>query len=250
MRNSKNKSVGNSGQAKMEIKRELNEYENMIENKTVMPLEEINVKVEIKEELYNESISENIYEVPENENNSVHEVKKEYSENIQNIIESESSITTDVYNPHEKSDQIIYQNEILKDFFHVQNNIEESKTERYNCKICKLSFQSQDSLECHLFVHESEKNYKCHTCNKDFSTKWILDKHNDYVHKMDINSVHTKHGTCGKIIDRKPGAKTPGLGTGKTGELYFPKNPGLRILVVLFKKGELEVHFLHFIQIF
>ena len=48
MRNStKNTSFGNSGQAKMKIKRELNEYENMIENKTVMPLEEINVKVNI-----------------------------------------------------------------------------------------------------------------------------------------------------------------------------------------------------------
>ena len=159
-----------------------NEYENMSENSTVLPLEEINVKVEIKEELNSDSISEIVYE-----NNIVHEVKKEYSENSQNIIENNSSITTNVYNPHEKSDQIIYQNEILKDFFHVQNNIEENKTETYNCKICKLSFQSQDSLESHLFVHESEKNYKCHTCNKDFSTKWILDKHNDYEHKMNIH---------------------------------------------------------------
>ena len=99
---------------------------------------------------------------------------------------------------HENIDDFQIDNSIINDIldikeeFVAKNAIEQDKIlekDPLNLKNSNSQImirKSQISPAASEKLQESQKKFKCQTCNKFFSLKWILDKHNDYVHKMNI----------------------------------------------------------------
>ncbi|XP_023233780.1 zinc finger protein 25-like [Centruroides sculpturatus] len=48
---------------------------------------------------------------------------------------------------------------------------------QYQCNICKKRFIWNQTLKCHLIVHNGNKHIKCRFCQRRFATKSVLKKH-------------------------------------------------------------------------
>ena len=123
---------------------------------------------------------------------------------------------------HGKIDDFQIDNPIINDILDIKedfvahNAIELDKIQEKDPLSLKFS-NSQIPRKSHIsheskISQESQKMFKCHTCNKLFSLEWILDKHNDYVHKMNIphEPVCNPSDICEKTskkIDHKEGIK-------------------------------------------
>ncbi|VDI47613.1 Hypothetical predicted protein, partial [Mytilus galloprovincialis] len=79
-----------------------------------------------------------------------------------------------------------YCNEKFKSYFQLKTHMIKHKSEQvYKCvqKDCSLSFKDLDAFLQHVKSHENELQYRCHMCNKFFSSLYELGVH-QYTHSL------------------------------------------------------------------
>lgn len=97
------------------------------------------------------------------------------SHGIQIDDEDDDLSVNDVIHTTEQSDN--------DDSSHITDNLQENKSETYECKICKTIFSDSLSLEKHM-LHKHEKPFSCTICGISFRWKYHLRCHIIAKHKQ------------------------------------------------------------------
>ena len=53
---------------------------------------------------------------------------------------------------------------------------------KFECDICRSTFEEMDQLREHLSIHTGEKRHNCDMCNKQFRFRSALNRHKGAVH--------------------------------------------------------------------
>ncbi|VDI00010.1 Hypothetical predicted protein [Mytilus galloprovincialis] len=100
-----------------------------------------------------------------------------------------------------------YCNEKFKSYFQLKTHMIKHKSEQvYKCvqKDCSLSFKDLDAFLQHVKSHENELQYRCHMCNKFFSSLYELGVH-QYTHSLYPNhpvKPGPRHFQCTKCMNK------------------------------------------------
>ena len=82
---------------------------------------------------------------------------------------------------------------------------DEHKLEEYCCSVCGHRTKRKDKYEKHMLVHEEKKNkWKCTVCNKTFTHKCYLRRH-------ELNHINEKRYECTDATCQKKAQANPNI---------------------------------------
>ncbi|CAG9841101.1 unnamed protein product [Diabrotica balteata] len=169
---------------KVEIKKELEEYDNGVSGRDIQYMQsELSTEVDIidvedvKKEKQDHSGFPQINNKLENEQKSLkcsYHKEQQISRHVEKTILNKSVKVQIGQNPNKC--EICFKAFATAKYFKIHSRIHTGE-KPYKCKICSKTFITSNSLKVHLRAHTGEKPYKCEICFKSFVTAHKLKMH-------------------------------------------------------------------------